>query len=308
MTELTRFRPAVLVPLAVFGAVTASIAVFVDTSFYAKVSNLSLLDIFRHPVIAPLNSLLYNTQSTNLALHGTHPFWQHFVVNLPQLLGPAMLLLFTKPILNPSLISALVGILVLSIFPHQEARFLLPAVPLILSSIRLPRRGRRAWVAVWVIFNTLLGILMGIFHQGGIVQAQAYLRTQPDISRVYWWKTYSPPTWVLGDRNHNLTTEDLMGLTSTLLEPHICEWYRDHATSTDKHAVLVAPYSATFLDKFVANDTETVSCMTLKTRWTTKVHLNLDDMDFGDDGVLPTLSRVIGRRGLVVYDVDWTGR
>lgn len=33
-------------------------------------------------------------------------------------------------------------------------------------------------------------------------------------------------------------------------------------------------------------------------------HINLDDMDFGDDGVLPTLKRVIGRRGLGVWKVE----
>jgi len=197
-----------------------------------------------------------------------------------------------------------VGTLILSIFPHQEARFLLPAVPLILSSVKLPERGRRAWVTSWIIFNSLLGILMGVYHQGGIVQAQAYPQTRPDIIQAYWWKTYSPPTWILGDRNHNLTTHDLMGLKSTLLESHICDWYREHALGLDKQAVIVAPYSATFLDQFVDNDTSPPNCLSLTKRWSTKAHFNLDDMEFGDDGVLSTLSRVIGRRGIVVYDIS----
>ncbi len=33
-------------------------------------------------------------------------------------------------------------------------------------------------------------------------------------------------------------------------------------------------------------------------------HVNLDDLDFGDDGVRPTLERVVGRRGLGVWKVD----
>ena len=294
--------------VAFIGAATASIAIVVDSNFYSKAQRMSLLDILRHPVITPLNSLLYNSQSANLALHGTHPHWQHLAVNLPQLLGPALLLLVTKPVLSTSLISALVGTLILSIFPHQEARFLLPAVPLVLSSVQLPQRGRRVWITSWVIFNSMLGVLMGVYHQGGIVPAQAYLTSQPDITWAYWWKTYSPPTWILGDRNHNLTSEDLMGLSSTLLENHICDGHKSQAAGPNTHAVLIAPYSATIVDGLLDNGAETSSCLSLKRRWGTNSHLNLDDMDFGDDGVLPTLSRVIGRRGLVVYDIQWTGR
>lgn len=33
-------------------------------------------------------------------------------------------------------------------------------------------------------------------------------------------------------------------------------------------------------------------------------HVNLDDLDFGDDGVWPTLERVVGRAGLGVWKVD----
>ena len=33
-------------------------------------------------------------------------------------------------------------------------------------------------------------------------------------------------------------------------------------------------------------------------------HLNLDDMDFGDDGVVETLRRVVGRRGLGIWKVE----
>lgn len=33
-------------------------------------------------------------------------------------------------------------------------------------------------------------------------------------------------------------------------------------------------------------------------------HVNLDDLDFGDDGVAETLRRVVGRRGLGVWKVE----
>jgi phosphatidylinositol glycan class Z len=37
--------------------------------------------------------------------------------------------------------------------------------------------------------------------------------------------------------------------------------------------------------------------------WRYRQHIGLDDLDFGDDGVWPTLERVVGRRGLVAWDV-----
>lgn len=63
---------------------------------------------------------------------------------------------------------------------------------------------------------------------------------------------------------------------------------------------LVAPLSATFLDTHVAN---TSSNLHFQEVWRYKQHLNLDDLDFGDDGFWPTLKRVIGRRGLGAWRV-----
>ena len=42
------------------------------------------------PIIAPLNALRYNLQQDNLAEHGIHPRWLHFVVNAPMILGLAV--------------------------------------------------------------------------------------------------------------------------------------------------------------------------------------------------------------------------
>jgi len=273
-------------------------AITVDTMVYYGRDSFGLVDLVQHPVIAPLNSLLYNTQSANLALHGTHPHWQHFLVNLPQFLGPATILLFINPIFSTQLFAALAGTAILSAFPHQEARFLLPAVPLIFSSVQLPQHGRRLWIATWIGFNCLLGVLMGVYHQGGVTEAQAYVRSQPDISQALWWKTYSPPTWILGDRNEEIVTVDLMGLGKPLLSDRICA-----SVGQKTNAVLIAPRSATFLDQFRVAEDPATSGLQLTERWSVRNHLNFDDMDFGDDGILPTIGRVVGRRGLVVFDV-----
>jgi phosphatidylinositol glycan class Z len=281
--------------------VTTFVAIITDTVFYSTLDTPFLLDALRHPVIAPLNSLLYNTQSANLALHGVHPRWQHFLVNLPQLLGPATLLLLTCPILNTNLVSAGIGTLVLSTFPHQEARFLLPVIPLILSSVRLPTTGKRVWIASWIVFNCIFGLLMGVYHQGGIVETQAFLRVQNDIGRAFWWKTYSPPTWILGKQNGHLQTIDLMGLQKEVLVKTVCGHSSIPVNGT---TILIAPQSATFLDQFQSSTNATANGLALQRRWSIKNHLNLDDMDFGDDGLIPTLSRVIGRRGITIFDVS----
>src|SRR6202000_3078251 len=109
-----------------------------------------------HPLKTPFNNLLYKTQTSNLAAHGLHPHYQHLVANLPQLLGPALILViasaypFNLRILkstftNNRLASAAMGTIFLSLIPHQEARFLLPTVPLILTSVRIPSSKIWSW-------------------------------------------------------------------------------------------------------------------------------------------------------------------
>lgn len=39
-------------------------------------------------VITPLNNLLYNMNTENLSLHGIHPRYTHFAINMPLLYGP----------------------------------------------------------------------------------------------------------------------------------------------------------------------------------------------------------------------------
>jgi phosphatidylinositol glycan class Z len=123
------------------------------------------------------------------------------------------------------------------------------------------------------------------------------------VDQVYWWKTYSPPRWLLNGRNKEITTFDLMGLAGdqmidVLKIDAACIGGNENGT------VLVAPASATFLDpytapRFAGEEPELV----FVELWRYRQHIGLDDLDFGDDGVWPTLERVVGRRGLVAWDV-----
>jgi phosphatidylinositol glycan class Z len=300
-------RPAALVSLIVFGILTTFLSVCLDTAFYRPKSS-SFLTVFKSPVITPINNVLYNVAISNLAQHGLHPIYQHAVVNLPQLLGPAYFLLFANRFYKTSrVVAAVCGTLILSIFPHQEARFLIPAVPLILSSVKLPRKFTNLFLGSWIIFNLIFGFLMGTYHQGGVVPMQIQIGTMDNVTHVYWWKTYSPPIWILDGKNTDLETTDLMGMqkeamVQELLASVTC------ASKTREGVYLVAPGSATFVDKYI-RDTKSNSTpprfhdLYLEERWRYDRHLNLDDLDFGDDGIWPTLKRVVGRRGLVLWEV-----
>lgn len=302
-------RPLALVSAILSALLTTFIAIYLDTNFYSDHS-VTWSYLFSHPTITPLNNLAYNLQTSNLATHGLHPWYQHVLFNLPQLLGPAAILVFLRPHLSLRLYSAISGVFVLSIFQHQEARFLLPTIPLILSSVQLPKNHTqlRIWAGIWIAFNVFFGLLMGVYHQGGIVPTQVFLSKQPDATNAIWWKTYSPPIWLLNGKNEVLKTHDIMGMQAPLMLKEVNALATCHKPSSNETAYLdekegtylIAPLSATFLDIYVS---ESEAGLYFQEVWRYRQHLNLDDLDFGDDGVWPTLKRVIGRRGLAAWRV-----
>lgn len=302
------FSAAVITLSALF---TLLIAIALDTSFYTPHS-ISWSDLYHNPVLTPWNNLLYNISPSNLAQHGVHPWYQHLVVNLPLLIGPGVGLLFMRPHLNLRFWSAISGILVLSIFQHQEARFLLPTVPLLLSSVRIPKSGKvlKMWIAAWIAFNGIMGLLMGVYHQGGIVPAQVFLSKQSDATRAVWWKTYMPPIWLLDGKNEVLRTEDVAGMAGDTLLKELeriatCDTPADRRNREylkEKNGTyLIAPLSTTWLDPYLEN--KGLDGLRFREVWRYRKHLNLDDLDWAEDGVWNTLKRVIGRRGLVAWRV-----
>ncbi|KIW20464.1 hypothetical protein PV08_01039 [Exophiala spinifera] len=352
-------RPFCLFALILSGAFWTLAAVAIDTAYYSDAASTrsfrALYDHVRHaPVITPLNNVLYNTRTSNLAQHGLHPHYQHLLVNLPQLLGPALILLivsaypFNLRILktmlsNVRLASATAGTLLLSQVPHQEPRFLLPAIPLLLTCVRIPSSAlwRRIFWTTWILFNSSLAILMGIYHQGGIVPTQlsipslltqSIVNTHSDAHNieVFWWKTYPPPNFLLGteprhpytNNSLNISTVPMMGFPQSELvfllmqhmptcNPSLIERLTIHKEKTD--VFVVAPLSAWRLENTtpsVSNFSFSIAFnmppaeLVMTNIFTHRQHINLDDMDFGDDGLVPTLSRVVGSRGLGVWKVD----
>lgn len=327
-------------------------AIATDTAFYrGPVSTTSFRALYKAlrsaPVITPWNNIRYNSQTANLAIHGLHSRHQHFLVNLPQLLGPVLILLFTSlqpfstrnlrsAISNRRLLSALTGTLLLSIFPHQEQRFLLPCVPLLLSCVRLPSssRGRKWFWLSWLSFNILFGTLMGVYHQGGVIPAQLQVPEQIKVdsaltssdaanATVFWWKTYPPPTYLLGRAQNNISTVTLMGrpqreMVSELSSALPCT-NNDITTSQTAQSqliYLIAPLSSHFFPQpevapnrsFTTtppsgNNNTTTAPLKLTLQWQYRRHINLDDMDIGEDGIWATGKRVLGRRGIGLWQV-----
>jgi hypothetical protein len=295
-------RPLRILIMLAAGLFTMTIAITMDTEFYTGVRP-HLRKLYTTSVITPWNNLSYNADKTNLAQHGLHPFWQHFVANLPQLIGPAFPLVLLSSRKNTLFWSAIVGISLLSFFPHQEPRFLLPAIPLLLSTINVPKRAARLWIGIWFSFNVMAAILFGIYHQGGAVPVQGWISKQDEIGQAFWWKTYSPPRWLLDGKNLEVNTTDLMGMPGD----RMIDLLKQSASCVGgdgRRALLVAPSSATFLDNYAGPHATKVEDVFFTQLWHYKRHIGLDDLDFGDDGVWPTLQRVIGRRGLTVWQAE----
>lgn len=298
------YKPQRILILLASALTFISYAVLIDTAFHTQAQwPIHIRDLPELAIFTPYNNLLYNLDPSNLASHGLHPYYQHFVANLPQLLGPAMILIPFTSVFNALFWTAITGITCLSVFQHQEARFLLPAVPLLLASLRIPKRFARAWAGVWIIFNVIAGIVFGTYHQGGVVPMQTFLATQDGVGQVFWWKTYSPPRWLLNGRNEDVVTVDLMGLPGNEM---IARLKNDAACagSSENGTIVVAPASAAFLDPYTvprfAGEKPELAFTEL---WRYSRHIGLDDLDFGDDGVGPTLQRVVGRRGLVAWEI-----
>lgn len=145
-----------------------------------------------------------------------------------------------------------------------------------------------------------LGILFGVFHQGGVIPAQFYLGNMTGAENAVWWKTYSPPTWLLGEgKNGQFKTIDLMSAKL----PHLVNTLKPLAQcGEDANNYLVAPLSAVSIDDYSAGVNISLPFW-LKREWEYRNHLNLDDLDFGDDGFVSTIGRVVGRRGLGAWKI-----
>ncbi|KAG5451612.1 alpha 1,2 mannosyltransferase [Clonorchis sinensis] len=247
-------------------ALSLHLCLLVDTAYYKNrsfsqlYSNWSLSDL----VCVPCRFFAYNSNSTHLAEHGLHPRYLHLLVNLPLITGPVVVLLALYPpkqffsVHCLFWLCALVPLAILSTVPHQEARFLMPLIPFvtILAGHRLeallasPRKSnlfhlwRSKWGTFfsfcWFIQQTILLLLFGTLHQGGLVR---YFKSlQPPVSsdcRSYiFYHTYMPPRFPFGlysppiPGNHCNTVTDLMGSDASRLRHALQQLRNSNALQT----------------------------------------------------------------------------
>lgn len=277
-----------IVPIASF-ALSAYIFVLIDTyNFNAP-----------EYVITPLNNLLYNTDSANLAKHGLHPLWTHIVVNYPQIMGPLIFLLFpftSEYTKTTPFISYVSGIAVLSLIPHQELRFLTPLVPLACCCVSFNRSKRTIslLIKLWIAFTVAMTILMGILHQGGVVPALDYLYSIQGDRTLLFWRTYKPPTFLLKDYHStvastyfNRDTDDLFHIDTLSVNTTIDFMGMDTANflnitqglQSSSPVYLVAPLNA---------------MLNMTPIWSTRWHYDLDHFE-------PELGMGTFQPGLGVY-------
>ena len=131
---------------------------------------------------------------------------------------------------------------------------------------------------------------------------------EPGPRDILWWKTYSPPVWLSNQKagaSDSLKTIDLMGIPIEEMMTNL----KDRVGSCDddpskKQVIVVAPRSRTDLDPWTTGtDTGESEDWEWTELWTEWRHLNLDDIDLGQEGVMGTWKRVIGRRGLTAWKV-----
>ncbi|GAV29192.1 hypothetical protein PMKS-002674 [Pichia membranifaciens] len=133
------------------------------------------------------------------------------------MVGPLFFMIFpfTRTYTRTTTFLAVIsGFVTLSIFPHQELRFLLPAVPLLSTLISFSnptfsilRKYFKIALSLWLVYSSILSVFYGYFHQAGIIPAIAELNNNiltPSSSTssshsttLLFWRMYPPPTWML---------------------------------------------------------------------------------------------------------------
>lgn len=292
-------------------AVTAAVFVVVDTVIFTPQSLASLFESpfnFAQYVVAPLNNLIYNSDASNLAKHGLHPYYTHVLVNVPQLLGPGLLFLVYgfKNIywLTTPFLAGVSGLFFLSIVPHQELRFLIPVVPLfcccfdVTSFLGGSEKAPKLfpWVMnSWLLFNAALALLMGVVHQGGVVPALDHFHDikvceSIDPVAIIWWRTYSPPTWMLGDKSNTtqfITVND--EISEFVLDPskqHVVFDTMGSERSNLEKVFEAVHGEDTYLVAPIASFNQHFNASLFNLTWSYGYHLDMDHLDFSDTASL----------------------
>ncbi|RWS06863.1 GPI mannosyltransferase 4-like protein, partial [Dinothrombium tinctorium] len=224
-------------------------SVLIDTLYYRNestfddlntlISRMEYEQIFDKIVITPMNFINYNIRPTNLQKHGLHPRYQHSIINVPLaftmlgMLAYSDLLKFFSGVFNRKLhvkfdkikvlmiLTFVIPLILLSLIPHQEPRFLLPClIPLCVVYSKKLYESKTS-LFLWIVLNSVLVIIYGYVHQAGVTKAlfemHQELKTVENSSQVdiIIARTYLPPQHLLNIRAndskvqiHDLSTKE----------------------------------------------------------------------------------------------------
>ncbi|KAJ2352688.1 alpha 1,2 mannosyltransferase, partial [Coemansia sp. RSA 2618] len=178
------------------GGLSTLLAIVVVDSLYYGTLQLQLVGGIPRRVSGALtctvlNNVLYNSNNSNLATHGIHPWYNHMLLSMPTLFGPLAILAVAKGwafvksaqarqgtcyVSVAAALSVVTGLGMLSMVPHQEPRFLVPMLPaLVICTWRWHRIASAYFWYPWIAFNAVLSVLYGVVHQAGVVPAVEFI-------------------------------------------------------------------------------------------------------------------------------------
>uniref|UniRef100_A0A8D8YQP1 Mannosyltransferase n=1 Tax=Cacopsylla melanoneura TaxID=428564 RepID=A0A8D8YQP1_9HEMI len=239
------------------------LVILTDSLYYGKTTLQTLLDcnlyIGYSFTVTPYNFIKYNMNPNNLAQHGTHPLLTHTLVNLPLLYNVLAVVAFVAvyKILIVAMrkqwnslprvqstqflmfLSLLTPLFFLSLFPHQEPRFIIPlTLPMVFlfspniyaanwgmqeqadGSYRLSERGKSGvsgisvagkLIRLWFLCNMSLTLVYGFLHQAGVYSMVKHMageiQSKPPATEIHLVTTYTytMPLSLLGIPNYQNT-------------------------------------------------------------------------------------------------------
>ncbi|XP_062987782.1 GPI mannosyltransferase 4 [Elgaria multicarinata webbii] len=255
-----------LVPSAIFTAVifiaadtwyfTPALSGLSLHSFYEDNPWKTLTRLRQSVVVTPFNFLRYNLNPDNLAQHGAHPRVTHFAINGVLLFGALHIEAIHNGLrllkghigqvtwlrapkrsshsaaVHPEGRQALLAfyfipLACLSLFSHQEPRFLIPLIlPLVLLITQ--NRQNQPWKSINIMFNIGAALFYGCFHQGGVIPCLFHLEqlthSPESLSHhthytLLFAHTYMPPRFLLNINKSDTLVEiiDMAGAEKSLL-------------------------------------------------------------------------------------------
>lgn len=296
MTELWEKTSHKLYSLIISAMTTSFFISLFDTYYFRGLTPYDLIKkltkdglyhvLFKEMIHVPFNFISYYAQLSNLAEHGirsrlTHFFWNTSILYNVLAFYPLLHAYriyqkrtnssknYEMPTVGEKLLLIyFIPILLLSIFPQQEPRFLIPLLPLLcfLYSEKLFGCKNSFAKYLWIIFNLSATVFFSQIHQGGVIRALEYTQLNNSTGNLFFWKTYMPPKHLLfqNSNKQRLQILDLMDLTSQMA-------YKQINKSIDTTPIYLVTSSSQQLD-FCSED---IICQTQEKLFP---HITMEDL------------------------------